>query len=510
MKHAASSSDFSLLERNTRFWNTQRKPECIFLIIATLVGVLLVFLAPVAAGPDEPTHLYRIEQIARGQQPQTVTESWDTVKLTTGFKRTDADKNKSLTSAGGYIDSGYKQAVSSTYSRVRFHEVFSWPAWQDPHVSTTTRSGHDVPTIFTNTTGNSPLVYAPQILGYWLGRLLTPTVYQQVIVMRLCGLLAYIVGIFFAIRIIPFGKWLMLAIGLLPNSLIVNSCVTADTMTMIICLLFVAKLMQLLYADSPIGTRKLIPMGILCIAIGFVKMTYFPLILLSGLLILLRPELRKRKPLAVICGFAMAGFLCFLICYNAATGFNSGLMFGKVTDPDAQKTFIITHPIAYLKTVFMLMLQQDILNISSLSPIIDGHSIRTTGWFTAIGLLCAVFFQNPTEKHSSVKGSVWVISSMWGVFLIGVALICTALYMYWDVPGNPQSTGVQARYFLPILPLLLLPIKMLFAEAQPSGEPTTRLSAARAFITICIVFSLFVMLLNVCFHYYGWHPLFFL
>lgn len=185
-------------------------------------------------------------------------------------------------------------------------------------------------------------------------------------------------------------------------------------------------------------------------------------------------------------------------------------MFGKATDPDAQKTFIITHPIAYLKTVFMLMLQQDVLNISSLSPIIDGHSIRTTGWFTAIGLLCAVFFQNPTEKHSSVKGSVWVISLMWGVFLIGVALICTALYMYWDVPGNPQSTGVQARYFLPILPLLLLPIKMLFAEAQPSGEPSTRLSAARAFITICIVFSLFVMLLNVCFHYYGWHPLFFL
>lgn len=499
-------------------------PEFVFLIIALLSCSTIAILAPVASGPDETAHLYRVEQIARGESPSQVTESWDSLRRITA--RPIHPTESSLTSSGGYIDSAYHLITLDGYAKAReFGAYFNWPAWDDrANILTMGRSGEDVPVVFANTTGNSPVVYFPQVIGWWIGRF-CGSVYLQVIFIRLAGVLAYCIGLFYAIRIIPVGKWVLAVIGLLPNALIVNSFATADTVTILLSVVFVCVLLKLLITESSPSVapppRSLVLIFCLIGALlAFVKMTYFPLIALIWVLPILRADARTRFVI-VSCTIAFfTGCLFFMINYLKSKGVNIGLMFGNYTDPDLQKEFILGHPVAYLKLVLRCMLQQDVLSTSSLSPIIDlrlqSLGVVPNGWVVTCALMVSLFAHDFREKYLRLRRSAVFLLCIffWALFVCCSILVCTALYMYWDVPGNPAITGVQARYFLPIMLLLLMPLVILGYEqnaVDKNDEHALSVNRRSSYaihlvLLVFILCSVFLMMMNFLTAFYGWHP----
>jgi uncharacterized membrane protein len=55
------------------------------------------------------------------------------------------------------------------------------------------------------------------------------------------------------------------------------------------------------------------------------------------------------------------------------------------------------------------------------------------------------------------------------VFVIGMTLVFAAIWIYWTTPGDDVITGLQARYFLPLL--VLIPLMV--------GTPRVRWLGAR-------------------------------
>ena len=61
-------------------------------------------------------------------------------------------------------------------------------------------------------------------------------------------------------------------------------------------------------------------------------------------------------------------------------------------------------------------------------------------------------------------------------FLLGMALVFAANYVYWTTPGDNTVNGVQARYFVPLL--VLIPVMVGTPRARWLGAREARFPLA--------------------------------
>lgn len=128
----------------------------------------------------------------------------------------------------------------------------------------------------------SPVSYLPAAVGYRIGRGVGGVVWATHCA-RLATIAAYIAMVAFAIKLIPWGKPFMFAIGLLP--VLINSVVSfsADPVTVGLALLAVA--LALNVADRSETFEKsalrwrLGVLTVVCVALGLAKSAYLPMTL---------------------------------------------------------------------------------------------------------------------------------------------------------------------------------------------------------------------------------------
>ena len=71
---------------------------------------------------------------------------------------------------------------------------------------------------------------------------------------------------------------------------------------------------------------------------------------------------------------------------------------------------------------------------------------------------------------------------MFLIVLIITALIFTSLYIQWSDNELPYIDGVQGRYFLPILPLILFLVAGLKIKTDYKNQDITKLICISSFI----------------------------
>ena len=85
-------------------------------------------------------------------------------------------------------------------------------------------------------------MFFPQAVAAGVGwRLLDLPIIPVAILLRIVTLLTYILVTWFAIRIIPKGKWALLAVALLPTSLYQAATVNGDSYTNAVSFLFMTR-----------------------------------------------------------------------------------------------------------------------------------------------------------------------------------------------------------------------------------------------------------------------------
>lgn len=454
------------------------KPEWCFLLLSLVVGLFFAFLIPAGAGADEPNHIARTASIAHGNIVA------DKITDHLGYTSSLDTEKKDAVLYGGVVDNALTDTAWS--NMVKFHTGkgseggqarYSFPTWKTPGVVSDLRLGQgNHVEAFSNAAVNSPLVYLPYAIGYWIARLFTSNAYAVIIVMRVFGLFFFSVGIFYCIKKIPAGKWVLASISLIPNLVICVSMVTADTVTYTVCIAFMTVLLSICSHGGELSRTHWWMLAVTSIALALVKITYLPLILLIVLILFFNE--RNKRTFIRLASIAFSAGLVFLLWYSRISSISSCAMFDVNASPTYQKQFVIEHPLFFLKILFKQLMDSNFFNLGVFGPIdLHGHW-DYSGWVTIFILMTAICLKDAREKEIKLQEHKFIFTaSNFFVVLCVFFLICLAIYLQFNEVGSDHISGVQDRYFLPVLILMIMPIRFIATKCMNSEQEKSSLSS---------------------------------
>jgi uncharacterized membrane protein len=464
------------MKKNVIFKKYLPKPEYVFLLVMIIVGSTYALLVPAGGGPDEQSHIARSYAVAHGDfVAQEIGVQGDFVSPQAPYSNSD------LVLYGSNVDKGLIDVSYDNIVRTQSKEKYSWqfPTWTDAASGTDKRVGRELTSaVYSNAAVNSPLVYSPYALGYWVGKVFTDNAYAVIIVMRLMGLVLSSLIVFASIKIVPFGKWVIVAIALTPIMIAEFSLVTADSLTFAVCIAFLACLLSFIASDHA-RSKSWISLGLTSVALGTVKLSYVPLV---GLLVLI-PIIDKGywnkqaiTKLGIILFFTAS---LFFVWYWKIRNINTGAMFGGHAFPSAQKTYIVNHLGVTLKIFIKRFLDMNMFSINDFGVIGIHNEYKNIAWVSILGIIYAVLYKDKRENipKGLRKNSGFFFLVATGIFILISLLIILAIYLQFNAPGSTYISGVQSRYFTPILALLLIPAVVLTAPASYDQDISVRSSA---------------------------------
>jgi len=247
-----------------------RSPHVVYLILAVIFTGVFITAIPPMTTPDAPQHFTRAYAISVGkiapseQGPGTFGNSLadkSTFNLEVGFQPT---------SNGYYLPQPIvAYAMGAEYAT-------------SPLAINTNRPGEAF--VYENQTeGTSPVAYLPQILALLIGRLFTDSPAALAYLQEVVLAIVWIAGMTVVIRIIPFGKWPLLLIALLPTQIQDSFQLGADVMTSLPFVLITALLIRRVSCarpDMPGTIPEFALMSLLAVMATQAKVVMLPAVLL--------------------------------------------------------------------------------------------------------------------------------------------------------------------------------------------------------------------------------------
>jgi uncharacterized membrane protein/Tfp pilus assembly protein PilF len=410
------------------------RPEGWFLALALPLGGLFLFLTPPFRAPDEEAHFYRAFQISEG------------VFI--------ARKEGGAT--GGDLPRGLA-TVETTFRVLEGHAGRKTSAGQiraaaavpvDPGCRAFMR--------FSNTANRPPLIYLPQALGIRLARALSPSVLAGLYAGRLANLLAASALFALAIRRTPVLKWAFFALALTPMSLFLTASLSSDAMTNALAFLVLAQVLRCAFGPgdraTPGDLAFLLALGVLT---GLTKQAYFPLVLSYFLIPIARLGTWRRY--AALFGVLAAAVLIPTAAWALVVrGIYSPVVPGKV-DPAAQWSYVCSHPGDFGRALLRGLTADLPATVEEYVGVLGALDVRLPAWLPAADLtLVALAAMWTGGSGALVRGRQALLAL--GVALVQVLFLFLVIHLFWDKVGPTQSIDVQGRYFIPVGPLLVLPV----------------------------------------------------
>lgn len=424
--------------------NTQlSRAEGTFLLLLLFIGIPMILLIPPGAGYDEEDHLIRVWELSAfsfipGQMPP------QEMRYPTVFRNFAYRQQGSA----GVIDSEFWQR----FSRASLYE--------DGIV----RRELDTKSVY------SPALLLPQALTMrWLGRGAALPALPVFYLSRLANLLSYLFLTWLAIRLIPFGKWVLLVLAASPMAFFQAATLSPDAISNGIGFLFIAGCLRAAQIRE-INRKDAASLVLLIALLFFAKLNIISLIVLPFLLI--PPSQFVEKRLYVL--LLVATLILFLLEVGgwnliASTNFDSLLL--AEASPKDQLFYILTHPFAFLQTVGKDLVTNGLMYAQGW---INGYGYYywTPPFLVSVLYLLAlavVIFLEPTSEQMSRKDRVVLLL----VFAASYLATIMSLYLSFTSVGLDQVFGVQGRYFVPlVLPLAL--VLSSFVRGRTSAIPSLR------------------------------------
>lgn len=312
--------------------------------------------------------------------------------------------------------------------------------------------------------GTVPWLYLPSAAGLTIGRLLHLGTFPMLYLGRLFNLLTFALCVYFAIKKAPLGKMIFFAAALLPMTIQLAFSFSYDAVINGLAFLFVANCLYLAYGTERIKLRDLILLCVLGILLAPCKNgAYLPICFVS----LMIPKKRFEAPkqywlfLVALLGTSVLSFgiNSFSAVFGATSAQGAEHIIPWAGSPGYTIGFIFSNPMTFLRLLINTLVQKGDFYVTSLLG-------KELGWFeipinlTIIAAFLVLLLLSSLKKQDepqSIKlgGKLWMAFLCAGVFLI----VELGMFTGWTPLGFSTIEGVQGRYFLPILPLLLLLVR---------------------------------------------------
>ena len=457
--------------------NSMRKiissPTLVFSIIALFFGSLVIFLTPPFAGGDEEAHFTRAYGISRGQ---LTVERYGEVELPQSYRKTI----------------GCMQTSSPIPGEVYRYDSTSYGKDKANALSCAFALPLDRPSsekVITTASGYSPTTYIPQVVAIWIGKALNLPIVAMLYMMRVFVMLAYIVMIIFAIRLLPVRKWALVGVALLPYSILHFTNPGGDYMLYGAISIFVATIIRSIHlTKEQLKKSNKLLMTILTLAGA---MMVLPKGMIPGILFL---------PLIVFYGgwktYAWQKIAISTHLVIVAIAWQSTVANEVVETPAAAASSVPTFPLAFLKTMFYGWTGFGFLYNGSGG---GGAAATPSIIITLVNMMIAMYLLVDYEKHfAKIKikvlqrklvGWLSIIIALLVVIASFAAIHIAASYMQ---DGSNIINGVQIRYYYPALFMLaMIPFARIFVTKESVFRNIVIIGSC-----ISLATTVFVILLN--------------
>lgn len=412
-------------------YKDKKSIEKIFLTFMIPVGMLyLVFVIP-SHVPDEHAHMWKAYEVSTG-------------KLVTEIKEDGSSPISIPSDLLKYVNNNVEK-YSSMIGKLKENTDYT-----------------DMVQVTSSAQNYSFVLYIGSALGFLISRAFHLNILIGIYFGKIFNFILFLIVGYYTIKNIPFGKLLVATFLFIPMMLHQAISFSADAITNMVTIFFIVYVLKLILQENKLTKKQIILLALLSILVGVVKVAYVPLLGLSMMLLFKKDLTKKQKviiSITVIVGVIAALAMYVLSMQYIGLSETSGYGEENNVNSSQQIHYILENPIGYLK-----VLKNDWLN-NGLTYIEMAIGSRL-GWLnigieqtTITAFIIVLLFAMVAEKNNKVltnKQRLWTIF----ISVLSVVLIETVLYISWSGVGSRTISGIQGRYFIPIVILTLLSICM--------------------------------------------------
>ncbi len=425
-----------------KFLTMLSRPEKLFVISAAVFGLIMLVVMPPLMVPDENAHFYRAYQISSGSI-FAVTEH----KITGSILPTDL-----LTDVNGLV---FTSINGGKATRILYH-----------HYLVTKINTHKKSFIqFDTTSVYSPIAYIPQVIGITIGRIIYPSFLVMLYLGRFFNLLAFIAMVYLAIRLTPIGKWVFVVVGLFPMTLQQAASLSSDVMTIGIAFIAIAYALKLYCERKPLNRNQVLLIILIGAGLGLTKQTnailILPFLFLPKLVLGKTAKMRLLRITYILS--ATLGLMLVWYALIHIKHYNLDYSGDPSVNLAAQTKYLAHNPFGFIR----ILARSFIYNGSKVPPSPDFYWQSIVGVFSWISyqlplfnvIACYLIFGlsllQTSELAAKFRFNLKTKTVYMATLIISVVAIAGILYIIWTPLRSPVVAGIQGRYFLPLLPLLI-------------------------------------------------------
>jgi uncharacterized membrane protein len=407
-------------------------PERLFAWIGSLAGVLYLLAAAPFVGFDEHHHFFRAYQVAQGEYISA--------------------RNAQGTESGGMLPSSINELVNQALGQNLLATDSPTSVAEIRALGSQELASHEQQFIdFRGAALYSPVPYLAQAAGIALGRSFDLAPIWLFYLARLTNLAVALAIIFYAIKIIPVFKWVVLVIGLAPTTMFQMATLSADSLTTSLALLFVALVLHYAFTSMPrLHWSDLLLLALVGAALALSKQMYFLLVLLYFLIPIGKIGNPTRYVL-VFLGIAAAFFVPLLVWSLIVQQAVLVPRFGPEAgvSPAQQVQVIRADPFGYLLLWLRVLGLYRLANLSDFLGIL-GYWVRLDAALIGVHVLVLLAL-TLVDARRHITFRLWHKVLIFGIVAASVFMIYTLGYIGWNRVGDSSIRGIQLRYFIPLI-----------------------------------------------------------
>lgn len=451
----------------------RRKLETVYAVAGITLGIFYLLVLPPLSAPDEISHYmgaYQLSSRFLGQPSNSATghvlvrpqdiwaedvkDQWEYEESEDGYMQPAAE----TAAESGYLGELLEE---KTYETIRQQGI--WGQRYPKAAKSQEQLKHSLilspyPPVVT-----TPAAYVPQALGISLARLLGLNTIMLLYMGRLGNLLFFVGATYLAMRRLPFGKEVLFGVALLPMTLHLSASFSYDVMILGGMFYLSAVCLDLAYEKERVRAADVAVIAGIMAAAGPCKLIYG---VLMGLCLLIpvkkfggwKPWLLSAAAVAAAWGLSMT-FVNGQTIVSYATETESVVPWSQ--EAGYSLSLLLHRPLQAVRMFYQTLLWQAEYYhmtmigayLGNLDPVLD-VPYGAVAVFTA-ALLCLAAKKPGESQRMSAGNRIWICVMC---ALCGLAAMASML-IAWTPLSSPVISGVQGRYFLPFLPVLLMAFK---------------------------------------------------
>ncbi|GGE27883.1 DUF2142 domain-containing protein [Streptococcus himalayensis] len=431
-------------------------------LIILVTGLFSSFLTPIGDVPDETAHYYRSVFVSEGDV--NLSNDLENLKVSEDTQNVQS-KNKTLI-INSQLNNMKHQSKEKVAPEVTITNIYSF------------------------------ISYVPQALGLAIGNALNISIVFSYWLGRFFNVLAYALLCYLAIRLASKAEQLIAVAALLPMNVYLSASYNQDSVALGVILLVIGLFCNFAYSNKKITLPKYMFYTMLCVLLAVIKFPFIVLIALPFFLPSERFEM-KHSWLIKICSIFIVFILSILWLKISAQVHNvtmAGTEAFKDVNSKEQLLSMIHSPVNYS----LVILKESLLRI--LKP----ENMNLFGWLTygptfLVGWNMIFYFLVILNNAGKLKIN-WLSKVLLSMIIAAITIgIVLSMYISWTPVGTLAVGGVQDRYFLGVVPLILI----FFTTNNATFEKYQGVIHDSLILDISMCF-IYTMLLSTLFTYYAW------